>query len=172
MLLLWYGECIDKWLFCGTAFGYTHCCSLAGLDPFYGDACQYKKTDDPSDCYGSTCQNGGSCNYAHTFSGHCSCPLGFHGEFCEYVNGESCWGEQCLNGSDCCPSCIFTATDGSLKTGGCICLPGYYGKLCEVKATFSDPQCHQNTTCLNGGFVSYWLLLVIFMHKWCIKSLL
>ncbi|XP_076802941.1 uncharacterized protein LOC143446947 isoform X3 [Clavelina lepadiformis] len=96
----------------------------------YGYSCQTGSTL----CASVSCNNGGTCITVSGGGARCHCADNFTGTMCEI----SC-SLSCLNGGNC-----ERTSQGQM----CVCLPGYYGMLCENGVCSPNP-------CLNGATCEY-----------------
>ncbi|CAK8693984.1 unnamed protein product [Clavelina lepadiformis] len=96
----------------------------------YGYSCQTGSTL----CASVSCNNGGTCITVSGGGARCHCADNFTGTMCEI----SC-SLSCLNGGNC---------ERTSQGQTCVCLPGYYGMLCENGVCSPNP-------CLNGATCEY-----------------
>jgi len=121
-----------------------------------GRFCQYAstsvclETDDES----FFCMNGGTCSSSDPANVGCSCPDGFAGFSCEFIEGTDC-NLECQNGGTCrlgAPPggshahAYWYDADAQENYQYCECATGFGGKFCE-----SVGQSCGDFTCLNGG---------------------
>ncbi|XP_075772438.1 neurogenic locus notch homolog protein 2 isoform X2 [Pelodiscus sinensis] len=85
------------------------------------------------------CVNEGKCVSYRNGTGHCKCPEGFLGDYCQYRN--PCESYTCQNGGTCESSSVI----GKAR---CRCAVGFAGEDCR----FSESHiCLVSRPCLNGG---------------------
>ncbi|XP_071498109.1 uncharacterized protein [Diadema antillarum] len=87
-------------------------------------------------CADAPCQNGATCQDVAPGVINCSCPAGYEGDTCSFLQ-DACLSEPCQNGATC----------TTFETGyRCTCVDGYTGHDCD-----SDINECEMDVCLNGG---------------------
>ncbi|XP_071821592.1 protein crumbs-like isoform X2 [Apostichopus japonicus] len=98
---------------------------------------------DIDDCLSEPCLVGNCTDLVNDFT--CNCPTGFEGDRCQFKG--PCAYLDCENGAEC----MQTLSQDELSfTGGCECLQGYNGTLCENEIDWcASSPCQNGATCNN-----------------------